>query len=147
MLYYGDSSSYKIYVRDKNDRLIKEIRRDEKSAKISGEEKNKQVEHYHKIESVDSATISKLKMLIPDYKPFFFAFLVDERERLFVFKRYTYEDNEPVTVDIFDENGQYIYRTVMQWVPKLIHSGYLYVADLEGDDFVLKKMKIKNLLK
>ncbi len=143
-LYCGDSDNYKIFIYDKQDVLTKEIHRAEEKSSISAEEKDNLVRDYYG-DRYDNGTKSKLKDLIPDYKPFFFSLLVDDKERLYVFKRYTAAENELLTVDIFDSSGQYIYRTRMAMVPILIHAGYLYATVEEYDDLVLKKMLMKNL--
>jgi len=143
-LYVGDSSEYSIYVYDKYDNLIKEIRRDEKPVPISNKEKVQAVDDFCRPDE-DPGIKSKYRQLIPDFRPFFSRFLVDDRERLYVFKGNSMNSQEPADVDVFDSSGRYSYRTRMPGVPLLIHNGYLYFSKEESEDCVVKKIKIKNL--
>jgi len=142
--YVGDGSHYRVFVYDRNDKLIRDIRRDEKPVPITDEEKDFVIwESYPP--NIPGNIKSKYKELIADYKPFFTALRVDEKERLYVFKRYSKKLDDMLEVDIFDAAGQYIYRTRMPKVPFSIYNGYFYYATEETEDIVVKKFRIKNL--
>ncbi len=143
-LYVGDNSEYRILVYDQNDHLIREIRRDEKPVPITNEEKDFVIwESYPS--DIPGNIKSKYKELIADYKPFFTALRVDEKEWLYVFKRYSKKLDDMPEVDIFDATGQYIYHTRMPRVPLLVYGGCFYYIIEETEDYVVKKVKMKNL--
>ena len=57
------------------------------------------------------------------------------------------EKGEPIPYDIFNRNGEYIYRAFMNGISKpTIRTGYLYTLKFESDTsaFFVKRYKIKN---
>lgn len=83
---------------------------------------------------------------LPPHKPFFYGLLVDEKARIYVFRvNSVYAPKEPLTMDVFDTKGNYLYRVLSPVTPLYIRSGNVYAAAEDDDDeFIIKRFAIKN---
>ncbi len=144
-LYCGINTSYKILVYDTDDTVIREIIVPKKPVPITSKEKDDLARGVR-----DNRPISrqkKIRKLLPDFRPFFYAFLVDNidnKDRLYVFQKHSIDDSKPYTVDIFDASGAYLYRSTLKTLPLLIHNNHFYFYTRnEDDDLVIKRFKLK----
>ena len=142
-LYCGRNTKYEIFVFDENDNIIYKIRMKEKPSHLTNKEKNELANRTYIKYPLNIR--NEIKNLLPDYKPFFKAILADNRNWLFVFKKYTLREDEPFSVDIFDSNGRYLYKTRLKWIPKIIENNYFYILTYGGEgDTILKQFKAIN---
>lgn len=86
----------------------------------------------------------KLNVKILPYRPFFYSIFTDSKNRIYVQKNDIRVDNPQVNkeIDIFSEDGIYLYESVIPRRTRLIKDGFLYAYNLEQDKII--RYKIKN---
>jgi hypothetical protein len=81
---------------------------------------------------------------LPDYEPFFQGFIRDDKGILYVIKRGLFsKDGKGVPVDIFDQKGRYIYKTVFPFNPKAIQNGFAYATKLDPETHYIRIIRYK----
>jgi hypothetical protein len=147
-LYCGINTIYKILVYDAGDTVIREIIVPQKPSRITGKEKDELARGIKGNRPLSRQ--KKIRELLPDFRPFFYAFRVDSidnKDRLYVFQKHSIDDSKPYTVDIFDARGQYLYRSTVKFLPSVIHKNKFYIITRnEEDDMVIKRFKLNTLL-
>jgi len=133
----GENLKYELEVYDLQGKLVLSYDKAENPQSISGD-------------------IARLKRLIgkdyvnsmnfPPHKPFFKDLLCDEKGRIYVVRVKSYFDrNKNEIVDIFNKNGQYLYKTTFPYFPRCIKNGYIIAIDRDEEDrVIIKKLIIKN---
>jgi hypothetical protein len=130
----GFSKEYGLTVVDKNLKELCQINKVEPTPALTGEEK-------------------KLFGRFPTLKakPYFFAILSDSSGRIYVQRNYTHnkntvQDDVPKNVDVFGNDGTFIYRTSLPPNTCVIRDGYLYSfsVDWEGGLESVHRYRIKN---
>jgi hypothetical protein len=126
---YGYSKDYELNVIDFEGQPILRMKKDAIPRPFPKE----QVQRYKKIGA----------KIVP-YRPFFYAVLTDSKNRIYVQKNGIRIDNPQVIneIDIFSEDGYYLYESVIPRRTRLIRDGFLYAYDLEKDKII--RYRIKN---
>jgi hypothetical protein len=130
----GFSMEYGLTVVDKDLKALFQINKVEPTPTLTGEEK-KLFERF-----------PTLKI-----KPYFFAILSDSSGRIYVQRNFTHnkntvQDDVPKNVDVFGNDGTFIYRTSLPPNTRVIRDGYLYSfsVDWEGGIESVHRYRIKN---
>lgn len=133
----GENLKYEFEVHDLQGKLVFSLYNTENPQSISGD-------------------IARLKRLwgkdyvnsvnFPPHKPFFKDLLCDEKGRIYVVRVKSFFDkNKNEIVDIFNKDGQYLYKTTFPYFPRYIKNGYVIAIDRDEEDrVIIKKLIIKN---
>jgi hypothetical protein len=131
---YGFSKEYRLTVVDRDLKALCQINKVEPTPALTGEEK-------------------KLFERVPTLKakPYFFAILGDSSGRIYAQRNFAYnknpvQDDVPKSVDVFGDDGTFIYRTSLPPNTRVIRDGYLYSfsVDWEGGLESVHRYRIKN---
>lgn len=146
---YGFNMNYKLYKYNLNGDLKAIITLDEKPRNISKIEKNKINKDSEKGKIIGvKKTVNEISF--QDHRPFFKKILTDEKNRIYVIRiKSVLDNNKGSTIDIFSNNGIYLYRIDLPIEPLIIKNGYMYeietYPDTDGDDlYRVRKFKILN---
>ena len=143
---YGFSGEYKIYVADSEGRTTLIITKDEKPHAISGKEKD---ETRKSGVSAWSGSTQKPEddIVFPDHRPFFGNILSDDSGRVYVIRSMSILEKEvPSPVDVFSNEGIYLYKMTWPFIPASIKQGCLYEvrSDEETGEVRIVRHRIKN---
>ena len=143
--YLADSQEYKIQVFSPDGKLIRQIEKEHERRKVSKQDvEDYYNEHFFQEDESErkfwSDTV-KEQSKIPEYKPVFHKFFFDQ-EKLLVLE--DARDNEKNTsVDIFDSEGKYIGRTLINVLPKTWLDNKIYTVEEDEEGYqVVKRYKI-----
>ena len=81
------------------------------------------------------------------HRAFFDIILVDDKQRIYIQKiKSVLDDTGLFTFDIFNQEGYYLYRTQLPFVPEIIRDGYLYNIHTPEETEVteIKRYRINN---
>lgn len=128
--------------------------------KISKDEKKKTISQEEKDEIIEALETSIFQggrkwpkgvleeaCKFPSYRPFFQSILVDEKNRIYVAKIMSViSKNRSIDIDVFNEQGYYLYRSNLPFVPAIIRGGDVYeiFSSEETGEIIIKKYKILN---
>lgn len=136
------SLAYELVFLSQDGKILIKIAKDEKSEKVSEEEKEKVFSERFK----DTPKSMLKNVTFPKQRPYLSNLLADERGRIYVerFKPVT-EDNA-YSYDIFNKKGEYLYRLKLGFRPNLIKNGYLYNISVkeEAGEIRIIRYKIEN---
>ncbi len=139
---YGYSKDYVLHVLNSRGEPILKIEKEEPYHPITEKEKDKIRGQFENIpENVRKA------IQFPEHRPFYSAFLSDDRGRIYVYKlKSTLDEEKGIKCDVLSKDGYYLYRTTLQYWPELIKTSYLYTitsSEETGEERV-KRFKILN---
>jgi len=148
---YAYSLEYKIFIIDKDGKLLSKIQAEEDSHSISQSEKK------HIIgQLMASASRSGQKFPLdvveetckfPSIRPFFWEIIVDDLQRIFLWKvKSVLDKSEGNEFDVINKEGYFLYRAKIPVMPKIIRKGFLYdiKEDEETGEISIRRFKIKN---
>jgi hypothetical protein len=122
---YGFSDEYKIHLADSDGKTMSIITRDEKYQAISGEEKAETRKSGVFMWSGQTQKPEEL-IVFPDHRPFFRSILNDDERRFYIVRfKSILEKDAPSAVDVFSEDGIYLYRMTWAFIPAAIKHGCL----------------------
>jgi len=154
---YGHSSEYKLFFLDSSGTVVLIAEIEETPKAISQKEKNeyykKRYEAQKKMEpqfpSRETLSMSEIKKAypLPKNMPFFMRFFTDEEGNVYVFRIFKLEKIEKMaSFDFFSNEGYFLHRVKMPFLPRVIKDGYVYREKWEQERgfFRIKRFKIKN---
>ena len=146
-LYYGYSLEYMIRVVDREGRELLAFSKAEKSQGITGEETD--LTRKEGIWAWFGQGDRKTAPLdLPDHRPYFSRFFSDDLGRLYVvrFRPITEKGVTTSDIDIFSNDGIFLYRMTWPFVPQLIKGGFLYEVRQDEEAGLTKiiRHRIKN---
>ena len=144
--YYGFSKEYKVNVADRDGHTIFVFAKEEKPRSITGEEK--ELTKKNGVFSWTGAGQFEKAIVFPDQRPYFTRFISDDSGHLYVIRSKSILEraNEIISVDVFSEEGIYLYQMTWTFFPALIKNGFLYEVreNNETGEIKLFRHKIKN---
>ncbi|MCJ7580566.1 MAG: 6-bladed beta-propeller [Candidatus Aminicenantes bacterium] len=136
---YGYSKDYELKIINREGKLLYLIRKDAPKPKFTSEEQG---------------VYKSIKFPVPESKPYFYSIFTDSKGRIYVqcnkseegIRGYGPIDKETKEVDIFSQDGYYLYKAVLPPNTSIIKNGYLYSLDLNEDEGIeyIKRYRIKN---
>lgn len=143
---YGFSEEYKIYLSDGEGRTTLVVAKDEKPLPISGKEKEGTRESgmfmwFGQTQEPED------DIIFPDHRPFFGNILSDDCGRLYVIHSMSIlEKDAPSLVDVFSNEGIYLYKMTWPFIPASVKQGCLYEvrSDEETGEVRIVRHRIKN---
>ncbi|MDH5466323.1 MAG: 6-bladed beta-propeller [Candidatus Aminicenantes bacterium] len=137
---YGYPIEYKLHVVNNEGDVLFIIKKDEPRPTYTSEE----------VEKHKARQRGPLRIPPPDVKPYFYQILTDSQGRIYVQRNMTTEggpiDRTDKEVDVFNNDGYYLFKTTLPANTYVIRDGLLYVYVLdeeEGGEYV-KRYKIRN---
>jgi len=136
---YGYSKNYELNIINRVGKLLFIVRRDAPKPKFTSEEQS---------------LYKRIKFPVPEFKPYYYSIFTDSKGRVYVqrnkaqdgIRGYGPIDKAAKEVDVFGQEGYYLYQTVLPPNTTAIKDGYLYSFDLNEDEGIeyIKRSKIKN---
>ena len=136
---YGYSKSYDLNIINREGKLLSIFRKEAPKPKFTSEEQN---------------IYKKIKFPIPENKPYYYLIFTDSKGRIYVQTNKSVEgvrgygplDKTAKEVDIFSQDGHYLYKTTLPPNTSVIKDGFLYSSDLNEEEGIeyIKRYKIKN---
>ena len=83
----------------------------------------------------------------PSYRPFFNHIIADDKKRLYVKRlKSVLDKRDEIEFDIFNNEGIFLYKTKLHFMPQVIKNGFIYNVDTneESGEIKIKRFKIKN---
>ncbi len=145
---YGFNLEYKLFKYNFDGTLDTIFNVEAPPSPISSIEKNYIINENNGIKKTENS--SNIEYYFPSHRPFFKKILTDEKNRIYVIRRKSVLDkNKGSIIDIFSNNGSYLYRINLPFEPLIIKNGYMYdietYPDTDGDDlYRVRKFKILN---
>jgi len=144
--YYGFSKDYRIHAADNMGKTVLSFVKEEEPMFISGEEKELTKENG--FFAAIGTNEPQEAMVFPAHRPFFSRFVTDDLGRLYVIRhRSILERDQSIRfVDVFSQDGFYLYRMKWPFVPSLVKGGFLYEVseNVETGDVKIFRHKINN---
>lgn len=143
---YGFSGEYRIYIADADGQIAHVIAKDEKPLPISGKEKD-QTKKHGIYASFGASEKREDAVVFPDHRPFFGRFFNDDAGRLYVMKSSSiFDKDSPKRIDVFSNDGIFLYKMTWSFVPAAIKAGCLYEVheDKETSEFSIVRHRIEN---
>jgi len=143
-LIYAANLKYKLSKYDNEGNLLSTIIVDEKHQRISSKEKDEITEKNRKQEK---GTVD-FNLDFPAHRPFFKGMLGDEKGRIYLIRlKSIHDEDKNETVDILSKDGRYLYKTKLQYMPKIIRNGSIYFVDYSNkDEYGAPIPRIKRLI-
>lgn len=134
---FGNWHQYKLIITNRTGMKIREINKDYDPVKITDEDKDRV------IKELSAGIPLRRKVEFPDNYPTFQGLSCDEQGRIFVRTSERAEDNAGYYYDIFDEEGKFISRIPLGFIPRTWKDNKLYTTedDEEGNQIV-KRYKV-----
>jgi len=130
---YGYQKEYKLKVFSPDGKLAKMITREYKPVKITKEE----------IDERMASIQTERKVYIPQYRPVFRRFSIDEEDRIFVMTWERAEGKDWYYHDIFDSFGKYIAKIPLRGYPRVWENGKFYTIEEDEDGYQhVKRYKV-----
>ncbi len=136
---YGYSKNYELNIIDREGKSLYIVQKDAPKPKFTSKEQS---------------IYKRIKFPVPEFKPYFYLIFTDSKGRIYVqtnkaedgIRGYGPIDKAEKEVDVFSQEGYYLYRTVLPPNTTVIKDGYLYSFDLDEDNGIeyIKRFKIKN---
>lgn len=140
---FGYNGDYYLYIANPEGKIIKTIEVNIKKEKI----KSNEIKALKKtsVFTVNNKNYYR-RMPVPQYRPFFNKILCDEKGRIYVVRiQPVLNRKEHEVVDIFSQEGRFLYKVNMPYVPEVIRNGVIYVVDKSDEENIkVKKLVIKN---
>ena len=143
---YGFSNEYKIFKSDVGGRTSLVVTRDEKPQSITASEKS-ETRKKGLFFRIGPGSRREDAAIFPDHRPFFSRFFNDDKGRLYVVKAGSIlEKTAPKEVDVFSQDGIYLYKMTWPTFPSAIKNGSLYEVreDKETGEYTIVRSRIKN---
>ena len=144
---YGYSKEYELIAVDKTGETLFMIRKDETSKEITKNEKdrikNQNIWNLRK----QGHNVPEISIKFPEYMPYFYSIITDNKGRIYVRKNpVSRESNTNHEYDVFNKEGQYIYKIHLNHYPDVIKNGCVYtrIANEETGEEQVKRFLIKN---
>ncbi|NIM58321.1 MAG: 6-bladed beta-propeller [Candidatus Aminicenantes bacterium] len=148
---YAYSAEYKVFVIDKDGKLVMQIQKEETPNSISRREKERIIEMLE--ESISRSGPKWPKDVLeeacdfPPTRPFFMWAIADDMKRLFLWRvKSVLDESEEREYDLFNKEGYFIYRAKIPVRPEIINKGFLY--DIKEDDetgeVFIRRFRINN---
>ena len=144
---YGYSKKYELIAVDKTGETLFMIRKDETPKEITRNEKdrikNQEIWNIRK----RGYLVSELPIKFPDYMPYFYSIITDDKSRIYVRKNpVSRESNTNHEYDVFNKEGRYIYKIHLNHYPDVIKNGcvYIRIANEETGEEQVKRFSIEN---
>lgn len=146
---YGFSKEYELNVVNSQGKLLFKINKDEPYHKFSLSEED---EYTKKAALAKKKLRGKYKDIqflykLPEHKPCFYSLLADSEKRIYVQTNHTRSQPEVNNeVDIFSQEGYYLYKAVIPHMTRLIKNGFLYTSFVDEKKAVqyVKRFRIIN---
>jgi hypothetical protein len=146
-IYYGFSQEYRIRAVDGEGRVLLDFSKLEKALAITAEEE-KTTREKGPFNWQGRGDARKADLGLPDHRPFFSRFFVDDEGRLYVVRLGSIleMENPAREVDVFSYDGFYLYKMTLPFMPQVVKDGFLYQVrqDEEAGDTRIVRYKIKN---
>ena len=144
---YGYSKEYELIAVDITGETLLMIRKDETPKEITKNErdriKNQEIWNIRK----RGYYVSELPIKFPNYKPYFYSIITDDKSRIYVRKNpVSRESNTNHEYDVFNKEGLYLYKANFNHYPDVIKNGCVYtrIANEETGEEQAKRFRIKN---
>jgi hypothetical protein len=121
------------------------IEKEEEPRQILAEEKERIYNWYAPYyEKKWPSGVFRKALQFPDHRPFFRDLIADDQQRIYVARLERKDDMH--CFDVFDKEGNYIYRLQLPFLPEVIRDGNIYYIyrDRESDETSVKRARIKN---
>jgi hypothetical protein len=148
---YGYPAEYKIFEIDNNGDLHLIIRKDTPPQAISQGEKNFIIKGIDRQAEKRGIKLTKENLeaacQFPSHRPFFNRILVDDEGRIYIREaRSVLDRSSELRINIFSQDGYYLYNLTLTFAPDLIQRGSMYdisTSEETGDVRILR-FKIRN---
>jgi len=144
-------SDYVITVVNHKGEVGLKIEKEEPPKPINGAEKdfiiNRIEEAYERRGRKPPRDVVEASCQFPAHRPFFYGMSVDEAGRIYIRKgRSVLDESDRVELDIFSQDGYYLYNAFLSFNPEIIKNGFLYdiFTSEETGDVKIKRFRIKN---
>jgi hypothetical protein len=148
---YAYSTEYKLFVIDKDGKLLLKIQKEGAPHSISQREKERIIEILEESISRSGAKwpkgILEEACAFPPTRPFFWWAIADDMQRLFIWRvKSVLDESEGREFDVFNKEGYFIYRAKIPVRPEIINKGLLYdiKEDEETGEVFIRRFRIKN---
>ena len=148
---YGYPSTYQLLVSDNEGKLLLKVQKEETTSPIPQVEKKFIIESIEKNLSRGGKKwpegVVEEACHFPPTKPFFWSILVDDFQRLYVWKvKSTTDPSKDYEFDVFDKEGYFLYRLKFPNRPEIIGKGFLFdiKEDEETGEVLVRRFRIKN---
>lgn len=130
-LCFGENLDYRLFLADLEGNIHLVFSKLEKPHPISAEEKR---------------VMGGGEVKFPPHRPFFKGLLSDEKGRIYIIRtRSVFDKSRVEEIDIFSQEGIYLYHTKLKSAPQVIKNGYIYMIGKDERDLrEIRKLKIKN---
>lgn len=142
---YGFSDEYRLNVANAEGKTVLAITKEERPRAISGREKDETRKNGIWAGVGNDKTLRDGDF--PEHRPFFGRIFTDDGGRIYVARtRSILEKDKPREIDVFSQNGFYLYRTAWLRFPSAIQGGFLYEVrtDKDSGEYFIVRSKIKN---
>jgi len=136
---FGYSKDYELNIIDRDGKSQIIVRKNDPKPKFSSKEQS---------------DYKSIKFPVPEFKPYFYSIFSDTNGRIYVqrnksedvIRGYGPLDIMDKEVDIFSQDGYYLYKAVLPPNTSLIKDGFLYTREVNEDEGMeyIKRYKIKN---
>lgn len=131
---YGFSSEYKLYVIDETGNLLSVIEKPEAPTSISRDEKVMTGKEGVFLWTGRDMPEKWEDLDFPPHQPYFGRIFSDDQGRLYVFRFLSILDKDASSeVDVFGEDGRYLYRMTFPISPAVIKAGNFYEIRSDGE--------------
>lgn len=150
-VFFGYSSDYRIFNADGEGKITLSFSKKQDPEDISRGEKDFIVGRIGEAFSQRGHDLPKDVVeetcQFPSHRPFFRGLELDERGRIYVaLSGSVLQEDAPIEIDIFSEEGYYLYRTSLPFNPDLVRAGYAYdiFTSDETGEVSLRRYRILN---
>jgi len=148
---YAYPSDYVLTAVNNTGEVNLKIEKDEPPQPISRAEKdfiiNRIEEAYERRGRKPPREVVEASCQFPSHRPFFYGMTIDEEGRIYVRKAPSVlDDSDRVELDIFSQDGYYLYKTFLSFNPEIIKDGFLYdiFTSEETGEVKIRRYRVKN---
>ena len=148
---YAYPSDYVITTMSYEGEIGSKIEKDEPPKPISGAEKdfiiNRIEEAFERRGRKPPREVVEASCQFPPHRPFFYGMNVDDKGRIYIRKaRSVLDESGQAELDIFSNDGYYLYKVFLSFNPEIIRNGLLYdiFTSEETGEVRIKRYKVKN---
>jgi hypothetical protein len=146
---YGFSKEYELNVVGSQGKLLFKINKDEPYHKFTLSEEDEYTKKAALVKKKLRGKYKDIQLLykLPEHKPCFYSLLADSEKRIYVQTNHAESQLEvDKEVDIFSQEGYYLYKAVIPHMTRLIKNGFLYTSFVDEKKAVeyVKRFRIKN---
>jgi hypothetical protein len=137
---WGEVFNYEFYIHSPEGGLIQIIVTDYDGVRITDEDKKNYIKEEF---GEDFVLPSQIKLEFPKYLPPFRQFTCDEKGRIIARSYEEVKDNRGIYFDVFDGEGRYLARIILELIPRCWRNDKLYATgqDDEGN-IVVKRYRV-----